>query len=259
LDIQVLGCHQGEASDYKLVCFLVDGVLAIDAGSLTATLSLADQEKVRAILLTHHHLDHVKDLPIFGFNVRERSQVQVFATTECREAVCSRLLDGAIWPDLTRVPSPEKPVFQFQTVEPGRAFQVEGYRVVPIAVNHKVTTVGYDIQSPDGRRFFYSGDTGPGLDDVWRRISPDVVAIDVTLPNRMESAAVDAGHLTPSLLESELMGFLRIQGLQDQVPRVVAVHINPYFEDEIRTEIAAIAKRLRAEVLLAHEGLTISL
>ena len=66
MEVQILGAHTTEARELRLTCFLIDGVLALDAGSLTASLSLSQQEKVRAILLTHQHFDHSRDLVTLG-------------------------------------------------------------------------------------------------------------------------------------------------------------------------------------------------
>ncbi|MCL5958056.1 MAG: MBL fold metallo-hydrolase [Chloroflexi bacterium] len=256
MKVQILGCHQGEASDLKLVTFLIDEVLAVDAGSLTATTTLSAQESIRAVLLTHHHLDHIKDLPIFGFNMLQRRRVQVFSTAKAQEALLTHLLNGLLWPNLSVLPSPDKPVFAFRRAEAGQVFEVEGYEVTPVAVNHSIETLGYQVRSPDDRSFFYSGDTGPGLEDVWRRISPDLMAIEVTFPNRMEKIAVDYGHLTPGLLEQELRSFLRLQG---RLPAVAVVHVNPYLVEEIRSEIENVSRQLKANIFLAYEGMTISI
>lgn len=256
MKVQILGCHQGESLDFKLVTFLIDEILALDAGSLTATTTLGIQEKIRAVLITHHHLDHIKDLPIFGFNMLGRRNVEIFSTAKAQEVLLAHLLNGLIWPNLSIAPSPDKPVFTFRRAEAGKTFDVEDYQITPVAVSHSIETLGYEIRSSEGRSFFYSGDTGPGLEDVWRRISPDVMAIEVTLPNRMEKAALDARHLTPALLEQELRNFLCLQG---RLPSVAVVHINPYLAEEIRTEIENVSRQLKADIFLAHEGMTISI
>ena len=68
--VRVLGAHQLETRDTRLTSFLVDGVLAVDAGSLTSGLTLEEQESVEAILITHQHFDHCRDLLTFGLNTR---------------------------------------------------------------------------------------------------------------------------------------------------------------------------------------------
>ncbi len=43
------------------------------------------------------------------------------------------------------------------------------------------------------------------------------------------------------------------------LPRVAAVHINPYLEKEIKAEIAVVAEELNADITLAYEGMQIRL
>ena len=56
---RVLGVHNLETKHTRHTCFLIDGSLALDAGSLASTLSVEELAGIRAVLLTHHHFDHV--------------------------------------------------------------------------------------------------------------------------------------------------------------------------------------------------------
>ena len=47
MDIKLLGTHNTESRDTRLVSLLIDGVLAIDAGALTSSLSFEDQLKLK--------------------------------------------------------------------------------------------------------------------------------------------------------------------------------------------------------------------
>ena len=62
MQLRVLGAHNMESRDTRMECHLIDGVLALDAGSLARALSFEEQRGVRAVLLTHRHFDHIKDL-----------------------------------------------------------------------------------------------------------------------------------------------------------------------------------------------------
>ena len=52
----------------RLSCYLLDDVFAVDAGALTTALALEGQRAVRAVALTHGHLDHIWSLPLFLAN-----------------------------------------------------------------------------------------------------------------------------------------------------------------------------------------------
>ncbi|MFB0556627.1 MAG: MBL fold metallo-hydrolase [Dehalococcoidia bacterium] len=80
MEVHILGAHNIETGKTRLTSLLIDGCLAIDAGGLTSTLSLSQQEKVKTVLLTHHHFDHTRDLLTLGFNVALwKGQIEVYA------------------------------------------------------------------------------------------------------------------------------------------------------------------------------------
>jgi phosphoribosyl 1,2-cyclic phosphodiesterase len=137
-------------------------------------------------------------------------------------------------------------------LEPGRTEQIAGYTVLPVPVNHAVPTVGYEVTSADGKKVFYTSDTGPGLDEYWRQVSPDLLIIEVTALNKYDDFARQSGHLTPTLLQEELKNFRRLKGY---LPQVVTVHMNPLDEREIEAEIAAAAGALNTKIRPGYEGM----
>ena len=68
MKIRFLGTHNAESKDTKLISFVIDDVLAVDAGSLASELTFSEQEKIKAILLSHGHYDHIRGVPSFAFN-----------------------------------------------------------------------------------------------------------------------------------------------------------------------------------------------
>ena len=46
-------------------CFVIDGCVAIDAGSLANGVTPDEREQIRDVVLTHAHLDHIAGLPLF--------------------------------------------------------------------------------------------------------------------------------------------------------------------------------------------------
>jgi len=235
---------------------LVDNILALDAGGLTASLSLEDQQKIRAILLTHHHFDHSRDLITLGANCGKFSDpVKVYALSRTIEIVNSCLLDGRMYLDFSKYPSPEKPFLQMETIQPFETKSVEGYDVLAIPVNHPVSSVGFQVTS-NGKSLFYTGDTGPDLAECWGKISPQLLIIEATGINEADDFLREVGHLSAQLLKQELRQFHHIKGY---FPRVVVVHITPQYENEIRREIQEISQELGTSIEIGYEGLEISL
>lgn len=255
MKIRFLGTHSIEASGYRLPCLLVDDVIALEAGCLTSALSLGEQERLHAVLLTHHHFDHCRDLVTLCMNASLwKGQIVVYALPRTLEIVVSRLLDGTLYVNGAEYPSRDKPSLRMETVEPYREFRIGTYTVLPVPVRHAVPAVGFQVTSSDGRGLFYTGDTGPGFSEGVGGISADLLVTEVSGPERLAPALLRPGHLSPSMLKTELVKFKEINGY---IPKVVVVHLNPLVEDEIRQELAEVASQLNAGIHVGREGMVI--
>ncbi len=165
MNIQLLGAHSRESPNTKCISLLIDDTLAIDAGGLTSSLSFPAQQKLKAILLTHQHYDHIKDVPGIAQNFEFwGTTINVYSTQPVYNALTAHLLNGEITIKYLEQPQ-GNPTIKFTIIEPYKTKQIEGYSIIPIPVNHVVPTVGYQITSTDGKVVFYTGDTGPGLAD----------------------------------------------------------------------------------------------
>ena len=256
MKVQFLGAHNCETATTKLVSILVDDVLALDAGGLTSSLPIEAQLKLKAVLLTHHHYDHIRDVPALGMNALfYETSVPVYSTKPVKEALASHWFNDTIYSNFLEKP-PESPRIEFTVIEPNKTFTIAGYEVLPVLVNHSAPTVGYQITSPDGKSLFYTGDTGPGLAKAWPAVSPQLLITEVTAPNRYEKFGRLKLHLTPSLLREELLAFQKLKGY---LPQVALVHMNPRQEKEIKMEIEQLSRELGTSIVLAYEGMIIKL
>lgn len=252
MKIRFLGAHNAESKDTRLISILIDDILAVDAGSLASELSFSEQKKIKAILLTHGHYDHIRGVPAFAFNNPDHT-TNVFATTQTLKILSSHLVDGVIYPKFTnKIPFfLEKPSLKFISIQPFKPVDIEGYQVVPLPVNHTINTVGFEIASKDGKKVFYSGDTGSGLSALWEYISPHLIIVEVTFPNRLENRAINAAHLCPKLLKKELKEYYRVK---KQYPKVILIHLSPKNEKEIKQEVDEVEKELKLPLSIAYEG-----
>ena len=256
MDIRILGAHNCESLTSSCVCFLIDAALAVDAGGLTAGLSIQEQREINAVVLTHGHFDHIRDIPGIALNLfRCGASIQVYSTATVCRVLENHLLNGRVYPQFQRIPH-AKPTLSFQKIRPFGPQWVNGHRILAVPVNHSGGAVGYEISDKNGKSVFYTGDTGPELSDCWRHIFPQLFIIDVTLPNDYEEYARKTGHLTPNLLERELISFRECKGY---LPQVIAVHMDANLEPEIRQEIAAVAEKLDIPITVAHEGMQLSI
>jgi len=254
MKVQILGAHNAETREARLVTLLIDDVLAIDAGALTSSLSFTDQKGIRAVLISHHHFDHVRDLLTLGMNAAFWSPVSVYAPKETIEVIIPCLLDGKIYVDFSRFPSKENPSLQFHNIQPFREEVIEGYKITPLPVKHPAPTVGYQVVSPQGKSLFYTADTGPGLHECWSHTSPQLLITEVSGINKWAETLQRAGHLCTQFLKHELLQFRQLKGYR---PHVIVVHITPQVEDEIKKEVEEIAAELGADIGIGYEGMLI--
>lgn len=243
MKLQVLGCHGGELPKCKSTCFLIDDVLALDAGSLTSTLSIDRLCKVDHIILSHSHFDHVKDLPLMADLIvgRRDKPVTVHASIECIRTLQENMFNESLWPDFTKIPTPKNPVLELKPFKAGSKFKVGKYSVQSVEVSHPVESCGF-VVSNGTSAVAMSGDTGP-TDKLWkvlnRTANLKAVLLETSFPNKLQQLADISGHLTPQTLATELTKFKR-NGAD-----VLLYHLKPAFVNELKREV----KNLPVEVL----------
>ncbi len=256
MKIRLLGAHNCESQTTRLSSLLIDDCLAIDAGGLTSSLSFPAQEKLKAILLTHQHYDHIRDIPALAMNrYLGGTTIEIYAPTSVHDALTAHLLNGQLYPDFLALPE-QNPTIKLTVVEPLEVKQIEGYRVLTVPVSHAVAAVGYQATSSDGKAVFYTGDAGPGLAGCWEQISPQLLITEVTVPDSYAEFGRESGHLTPTLLKHELTIFREFKGY---LPQVVTVHMSPGLEDKIRAEIASVAQDLAISITPGYEGMQLTI
>lgn len=257
MKIRILGAHNSETKGQRMVSLLVDGTLALDVGGLTSSLSLLEQQKVRAILLTHHHFDHTRDLVTLGANGAVfPNPVDVYALSHTLDIVNSCLLDGKMYADFSKWPSEEKPFLRLNAIEPFQRQNIQGYDVYPVPLQHAVPCLGFQVTSKDGKSLFYTGDTGPGLKECWQQVSPQLLMIEVSGINRSQDFLRSVGHLSAGLLKEELMQFRQIKGY---LPRIIVIHIPPPFQKDVEQEVKEISRELGIDIDIGYEDMEITL
>ncbi len=225
-----------------MTCFLLDGETALDAGSLTDALPLSAQRRLRRVVLTHAHLDHVSSLPFLVENIYGRSTpLEVVAPAPVLAVLKRDLFNGRLWPDFTRIPSRAKPALSYRTATPGKPLRAGGLSWTALPVDHLVPAYGYLVTKP-GRAVLFSGDTMP-TERLWAegRLARDLKAIflEVSFCDAQAAVAEASCHLTPRLLRGELAK------APERVP-VYLYHMKPPSLSRIRREVEALDEpRLR--------------
>lgn len=237
MELRVVGCHGGETPRHRTSAFVIDERLAIDAGSLTSGLDLKSQFRLGACLISHAHLDHIRDLATIADNrcQAECEPLIVAANRATIQALKRHFFNNAIWPDFTEIPSKKQPTIRFVELKQDRATEIAGYEVRAVKVNHTVDTCGFIVRGRDAA-IAYSGDTGP-TDRLWTLLNrePNLKALllEVSFPNRQQKLATVSGHHTPRTLLRDLKKYAKPQDLP-----TLLYHIKPVFQSEVEQECA---------------------
>lgn len=211
--LHVLGCSGSEG--YRLTSFLVNDSILLDAGAVTSSLSLDRQSQIHDILVTHAHLDHIKDILFLADNLIElvardaHGPVRAMGLKPVLDSIQEHLLNDTIWPDFTILPARSNPVLLHESLEPGQWVTLNGLQVAAWPVNHATAASGYVFLDPEkGGNFAFTGDTGPtaGWWDFMNSLpfALEHLIIEASFPNAMEDLAILSKHLTPRLLRREL-------------------------------------------------------
>ncbi len=224
--------------EQRLSCFVVDGRVAIDAGSIAIGLRAEERARVRDVIVTHPHMDHVATLPIFVddlFGFLEEP-VRVHAT----EVVCGLLerdiFNGTVYPPFHHFDNGRTRVMEFVPFREGQEFRVAHLTVKAVAVTHIVPTVGL-VLSDGERTIGFSSDTS-ATEEFWRVVNReprlDALLIEASFPNSFKKLADASGHLTPKTLGAEL-GKLTHEDVD-----ILAVHLKPSFRSQLVEELEAL-------------------
>ena len=238
LAIRALGPYGGSAPGYRLTTFLIDGETALDGGSLTDALPLSAQRRVRRVVLTHAHFDHIASVPLLVENLFGQTEPLEIVAPEAVLATVSRdIFNDRLWPDFTRLPSRARPSLRLRPIAEGRPFRAGAVTFLPFAVSHVVPAYGYVVSKP-GRSVVFSGDTEP-TETLWEAAHAarnlKAIFLELSFCDELLGVARASRHLTPSLVRAEL------ERTPAHVP-VFLYHMKPPSLARIRRQVAAIGE-----------------
>lgn len=240
MEIRVLGCYGNQMLQDRTTCLVVNKTIAIDAGALTSALTFEEQLMLDHILITHSHLDHIKDLAFLGDTVIGRKEMPVVIHGEVHtiKAITDHYFNNIIWPDFTCIPTKEKPVFSLDVIEKEKEFDINGIRFFGVQTPHPVHTLGYFIRD-NKNSVLHVSDTGI-TDHIWEYAAKEpnlrAIFIEASFPNDMHALAKASGHLTPDLIAGELAKV----GKRSNPIDVFVYHLKPLYKEKLIREIHAI-------------------
>jgi 3',5'-cyclic-nucleotide phosphodiesterase len=239
MELRVIGCHGGETPKHRTSSFVVDDVLAIDAGALTSGMDLKAQFRLNACIISHAHLDHIRDLATIADNrCQAHCEPLVIAATKATISALKRhFFNNKIWPDFSEISRSKGPVIQYVELKHGKPQKIAGYDVSTVPVSHTIDASGFIVRGADAT-LGYSGDTGP-TDALWEALRAEknlkALLMEVSFPNREQKLATVSGHHTPRTLLKDLKKYGKPQDLP-----TLLYHIKPVFQSEVEQECAGL-------------------
>lgn len=227
---------QGHAtSEQRLTCFLIDECVAVDAGSIALATTGEQREKVRDIIVTHPHMDHIASLPIFIDDLFPtlESPIRVYATQEVVDLLERDIFNWNVYPRFSELKNDYGRVMEYVPIPTGEEFKVAHLTVTAVAVNHIVPTVGLVVS--DGRKTVALSSDTYETEEFWdvinRASSLDALLIEASFPDSMAKLAEVSRHFTPASLQREL------RKLNHKGVDILAVHLKPAYRQTIVDEL----------------------
>ena len=199
------------------------------------------------MLLTHFHFDHIMELPfLLELLLQElKKPFNVFASKSSIDSLYSNVFNYECWPDIFELAEKENIDIKLSEFNDYGQFEIAGFNVIPVPVNHTITSHGFLIDSGENSIAF-SGDTYL-TDSFWEECNKKhnlkAVIIDVSFPSFMKESAEITKHLSTDLLPAE------INKLTDSSVQIYVSHMKPQFEKEIREEISSYSGDFNIEFL----------
>ena len=258
MQIRVLGCSGSIAAGSRTTSFLLDDNVLIDAGTGVGDLTLDEMVAIDHVFITHSHLDHVLSIGLLADSVtrrrsaQARTPVQVHALAATIDALRTHIFNGVIWPDFTRLPSPDHPVLRLVPLTVGQVVDLGSRQIEVLPALHTVPAVGYAVLGRHGA-WVFTGDTGPNP-ALWQRLASLKVAalvIETAFRDDEHALATISQHLCPAYLRRELENL--------QAPADVYItHIKPGEVEHVMAEIGAQRSRHRISALVSGQVMVVA-
>jgi cAMP phosphodiesterase len=243
VNVRVLGSCGSRVPGQQTSCLLIDEDVVVDAGGITAKLSVEEQSAINHVLISHAHLDHVCDLAFLADNVmaRRTEPLRVWAPEEVLTVLQKNVFNDQLWPDLTQLRLHGFPVIELCRLTECETTRVGSLDVRWAKTNHPVFAAGY-LLTKEQTSILYSGDTTTteALWSLGRSVDGlSAVFVETSFPDRLKSLAQKTGHLTPEMLIKEL------DKLDKPGVPVKIFHMKPQYLEEISAELASCQRLCR--------------
>lgn len=220
--------------------------LLVDCGSgVLHALARTDigYEGVDRLLLTHHHLDHVSDLPVLmkARWLAGETDLTIAGPPGTRGLVEGLLdvhgyMQGRIDLDIREIGG-------------GERFELAGLEIATRETVHSMQCLAYRFTAPTRESFVFSGDSEADTGLCQFADGAAALAHDCSFPDEVDVS----NHPTPTSLGRALAN------AEADIGRVYLTHLYPHTEGRHEEMLDALAEGYGGDVRFAHDGLTVDL
>jgi phosphoribosyl 1,2-cyclic phosphodiesterase len=215
----------------------------------------ADKPISAHIFFSHFHLDHIQGVPFFRPLYQPRNHFTFYfagrrSANLVMDALAGMMANPYFPVNMSRLPCSRDFVDLVQGT-----FTVADTRIQVLPLNHPQGCVGYRIMQ-NGKVISYCTDVEHGVDWSDRNI--------LTLAKNADFFIVDAQYTPEELPEHAGWGHSSWEqairsGIDAGVKRIALYHHDPYHEDADLEKILDAARKLYPDVIVAREGLEVTL
>jgi len=225
-----------------------DEPLLVDCGSgvlhgLAATET--GYEGVETVLLTHHHLDHISDLPVLlkARWLAGEENLTIAGPPGTRQLV-EDLLDVHEYMQ-------DRIDITFREFEPADSpVEIAGFDVSALETRHSMYCHAYRFErGEDGPTFVYSGDSEAFKELIAFADGATVLAHDCSFPDDVNVS----NHPTPTQLGETLAG------ADSEIGRVYLTHLYPHTDGRHEEMLDSLGEQYDGDVRFARDGLSLDI
>ncbi len=226
MKLQVLGCSGGIGQSLHTSTYLINDHFLVDAGTGVTSLSPSQLLNISGIAITHAHLDHILGIGLLADSIYEKrpAPLWLYAMPETRTILEKHIFNWQIWPDFTKLPTPERPTLIWYAATPLIWQKLDEFELMAIPLKHTIPSFAWAFREANTEKVFViCGDTSSNQ-TLWAALNDlprvDAIVIEVSFGDQDHCRAIVSGHYTPALLAADL------QQLRHR-PRLYFTHHKP--------------------------------
>jgi ribonuclease BN (tRNA processing enzyme) len=218
--------------------------LLVDCGSgVLHSLAATDcgYEGIETVLLTHHHLDHVSDLPVL---MKARwlagEETLTIVGPPGTEELISGLLDVHEYMQ-------DRLELTIREIDPDTPVTLEGFEISSLWTRHSMDCLAYRFEREGEPAFAFSGDSEAFEDLLEFADGVALLVHDCSFPDEVDVS----NHPTPSQLGKALAA------ADAEIGRVYLTHLYPHTEGNHEEMLDSLTEHYDGDVRFPEDGLTL--